>query len=245
MQDIYDAKYVEELFDKMSSSYDRMNYITSFGFSKAWRNQCVKDIDLSQAKVVVDLLSGMGECWKPIAKKAPALKELIALDFSGEMVKHAKNRVSKVKIDKIQVLKEDVFNNSIASNTADCVVSGFGLKTFTPSQLDQLAAQIERMLKTGGQFSLVDVSVPSNKTLKLFYLFYLKRVIPVLGWLFLGNPSNYRMLGVYTENFQNSKEVKRIFEQHNFEVQYVEYFFGCASGIVGKKLSSPLPKKTN
>lgn len=236
MQDIYDSKYVEELFDKMSGSYDRMNYITSFGFSSAWRKKFVNDLDLSNAEVIVDLMSGMGECWKPIANKAPSTAKLIALDFSGEMVKHAKNRVTKIKFKNIHVLKEDVFNNSIESNVADCVISGFGLKTFSPSQLNNLALQIERMLKPNGQFSLIDVSVPKNKMLKFFYLFYLKRVIPLLGWIFLGNPSTYKMLGIYTEKFQNSKEVKSIFEQHNFEVEYVEYFFGCASGIRGKKL---------
>jgi demethylmenaquinone methyltransferase/2-methoxy-6-polyprenyl-1,4-benzoquinol methylase len=236
MQDIYDAKYVEELFDKMSGSYDRMNYITSFGFSSAWRKQCIKDIDLSKATVIVDLMSGMGECWKPIAKKAPANAQLIALDFSGEMVKHAQNRVQKLKLKNISVLKEDVFNNSIASNSADCVISGFGLKTFSPTQLDKLAIEIERILKPNGQFSLIDVSVPKNSFLKFFYLFYLKRVIPVLGRIFLGNPSTYKMLGVYTENFENSKEVQQIFQRHHFEVEYIEYFFGCASGIKGRKL---------
>ncbi len=236
MQDIYDSKYVEELFDKMSGSYDRMNYITSFGFSSAWRKQCIKDIDLRNSKVIIDLMSGMGECWKPIAKRAPQNVELIALDFSGEMVKHAKNRASKIKLEKITVLKEDVFNNSIETELADCVISGFGLKTFSHDQLDALAIQIERILKPNGQFSLIDVSVPKGKVLKFFYLFYLKRVIPVLGWIFLGNPSTYKMLGVYTENFQNSKEVKRIFEKYDFEVEYIEYFFGCASGIKGRKL---------
>ena len=237
MQDIYDSKYVEELFDKMSGSYDRMNYITSFGFSSAWRKQCIKDLDLSNSKIIIDLMSGMGECWKPIAQKAPQDAELIALDFSGEMVKHAKNRISKIKLDKITVLKEDVFYNSIETELADCVISGFGLKTFSTDQLDELAKQIQRMLKPNGQFSLIDVSVPKGKVLKFFYLFYLKRVIPVLGWLFLGNPSTYKMLGVYTENFQNSKEVKLIFEKHNFEVEYIEYFFGCTSGIKGRKLN--------
>lgn len=236
MQDIYDSKYVEELFDKMSGSYDRMNYITSFGFSSAWRNQCIKDLNMSDSKVIVDLMSGMGECWSPIAKKAPQNAELIALDFSGEMVKHARNRVSKIKLKKITLLKEDVFSNSIETGKADCVVSGFGLKTFTPDQLNELAHQIHRILKPNGQFSLIDVSVPEGKVLKLFYLFYLKRVIPILGWLFLGNPSTYKMLGVYTENFQNSREVERIFKAHDFEVEYVEYFFGCASGIRGRKL---------
>jgi demethylmenaquinone methyltransferase/2-methoxy-6-polyprenyl-1,4-benzoquinol methylase len=238
MQDIYDSKYVEELFDNMSGSYDRMNYITSFGFSSLWRKQCIKDLDLSNSKIIIDLMAGMGECWKPIAKKAPQNAELIALDFSGEMVKHAKNRIPKIKMDKITVLKEDVFNNSIETELADCVISGFGLKTFSPAQLDALPKQIERILKPNGQFSLIDVSVPKGKVLKFFYLFYLKRVIPLLGWMFLGNPSTYKMLGVYTENFQNAKEVKRIFEKHNFEVEYIEYFFGCASGIKGKKLGT-------
>lgn len=242
MQDIYNSKYVEELFDKMSASYDRMNYITSFGFSSIWRKQCVKHIDLSNSNVIVDLMSGMGECWKPIANKAPKSAELIAIDFSGEMIKHAKTRVSTIPIKKITLLKEDIFNNSIESEKADCVISGFGLKTFSSSQLDDLAKQIERILKPNGQFSLIDVSVPNNKILKFFYLFYLKRMIPLLGWIFLGNPTTYKMLGVYTENFQNSKEAKRIFERNNFEVEYVEFFFGCASGIKGKKLMTASTK---
>lgn len=235
MQNIYDSKYVEELFDKMSASYDRMNYITSFGFSSVWRKQCLKHIDLSNSSVIVDLMSGMGECWKPITKRAPSDTELIALDFSGEMIKHSKNKVSTINLKKITLLKEDVFNNSIESEKADCVISGFGLKTFSSSQLNDLAKEIQRILKPDGQFSLIDVSVPSNKILKFFYLFYLKKVIPILGWIFLGNPTTYKMLGIYTEKFQNSKEAKRIFEQYNFEVEYVEYFFGCASGIKGKK----------
>jgi hypothetical protein len=33
MPDIYNPGYVEKLFDEMSESYERVNYITSFGFS--------------------------------------------------------------------------------------------------------------------------------------------------------------------------------------------------------------------
>jgi demethylmenaquinone methyltransferase/2-methoxy-6-polyprenyl-1,4-benzoquinol methylase len=34
-------------------------------------------------------------------------------------------------------------------------------------------------------------------------MFYLKHIIPGIGRLLLGNPENYRMLGVYTEKFGN------------------------------------------
>jgi len=70
----------------------------------------------------------------------------------------------------------------------------------------------------------------------LIYKTYLKKIIPILGKIFLGSPETYRMLGVYTEEFRNSKNVHRIFNRSGFEVEYVEYFYGCASGIKGKKI---------
>ena len=67
-------------------------------------------------------------------------------------------------------------------------------------------------------------------------MFYLKNIIPILGKLFLVSPKTYKMLGVYTEEFENSKNVHRIFKRPEFEIEYVEYFYGCASGIKGRKI---------
>lgn len=219
----------------MSSSYDRMNYITSFGFSKIWRKQMLKGLNLKDAELIVDLMTGMGECWKPILSSAPKSAQLIALDVSGEMIKHAKTRALKFKNRKIKILKQDVFKNSIAPNSADCIISGFGLKTFSHEQLQSLAKEVHKMLKPGGQFSFIDISVPKNPVLRGIFMFYLKRIIPLLGRLFLGNPSVYRMLGTYTERFQNAEKTLQIFQEQGFSVKYTKYFYGCATGIQGNK----------
>jgi len=219
----------------MSASYERMNYITSFGFSKIWRNNCVISAEIKQNATVVDLMTGMGECWNPILKLIGENGHLIGLDFSSGMLKKAENKKRKYPNHKISLLKEDVFNNSILENSADNVISGFGLKTFSKVQIEQLSLEIKRILKTDGSFSLVEVSVPNNKLLKHLYLIYLKYFIPVLGFLFLGNPQTYKMLGVYTSKYQNSKKAKEIFELNGFEVQYINYFYGCATGIKGIK----------
>lgn len=220
----------------MSSSYSKMNYITSFGFSERWRKQCVKTIDVKNGETIVDLMTGMGECWKHILNHGNQDSKLIGLDFSDEMIQRAEYNKLKFKTSKIQLLKENVFDNSIPNATADVVISGFGLKTFNELQLQNFAAEVYRILKPKGRFSFIEVSVPQNKILKNFFIFYIKRIIPILGKFFLGNPETYKMLGIYTEAFKNSKQVFGIFERENFEIEYVEYFFGCATGIKGVKI---------
>lgn len=234
-KDIYNEAYVEALFDKMSGTYERMNLITSFGFSKGWRGRFVDRVELEEGETVADLMTGMGECWKPVIKRIGRKGKLIALDFSDGMLTFAKGRKKKYVYENIEILKENVFKNSIESDSVDAVISGFGIKTFNNEQIESLAAEIYRMLKESGRFSLVEVSVPKVALLRWFYMFYLKRCIPVLGRLFLGNPDTYRMLGVYTEKFSNAKEVKTIFENTGFTVNYEKYFFGCATGVSGIK----------
>lgn len=45
----------------MSSSYERMNYLTSFGFSIRWRTQFLNSFKPTENKAeIIDLLTGMG-----------------------------------------------------------------------------------------------------------------------------------------------------------------------------------------
>ncbi|WP_345374211.1 class I SAM-dependent methyltransferase, partial [Algivirga pacifica] len=65
--------------------------------------------------------------------------------------------------------------------------------------------------------------------------FYLKYIIPQIGKHFADDLESYRMLGYYTENFKNASQFKRMLEEVGFEVEYVQHFFGCATGIKGIK----------
>lgn len=116
----------------------------------------------------------------------------------------------------------------------------YGLKTFDESQLNVLAAEVQRILKPKGKFAFVEVSKPRNKILLFLYSFYLGKIIPVLGKLFLGNPDDYKMLWIYTKQFENAEKVKQIFQNHGLSVCLDQYFWGCASGISGEKTEVPL-----
>jgi demethylmenaquinone methyltransferase/2-methoxy-6-polyprenyl-1,4-benzoquinol methylase len=235
MADIYNTGYVEKLFDEMSGSYEKVNYVTSFGFSKRWRKWFVKNASINPGMTVCDLMCGMGECWSPILSSMNNQGELIAVDLSSGMLKGAKKRTAKFPAFEIKLDKQNALASTIKDVSVDCVVSAFGIKTFSDEQKTILAAEMWRILKPQGTFSLVEVSVPKGYFLKTLYMFYLKKVIPLIGLAFLGNAENYRMLGVYTEKFGNCKIMHSILEQQGFQVTYHDYFFGSATGISGIK----------
>ncbi|MEG0851869.1 MAG: class I SAM-dependent methyltransferase [Flavobacterium sp.] len=235
MKNIYEPEYVKQLFNQMSSSYERVNYITSFGFSIRWRKQFLNKLGTSNEKLnIIDLLSGLGENWVHLKNNFPNASFSV-LDFSEQMIINSKPKAQKVFGENVEIICADVLQNNLPSDHYDIVSCAFGLKTFNEDQLHILARELNRILKPGGKFSFVEVSIPNNKVLYLLYSFYVGKVIPILGRVFLGNPQDYKMLWIYTRNFKNSKMIKQIFEENGLKVNYSDYFFGCASGIDGNK----------
>lgn len=235
LEDIYNQEYVKVLFNRMSKSYERINYITSFGFSIRWRRQSIAHLEGSLDNIkVIDLLTGMGEIWKPVKKKFPNAS-LTALDFSEEMLRQASEKNKKYFENQIFVIQNNILDNDLPSDYFDIVTCSFGLKTFNDEQLHILASETKRILKKGGHLSFIEVSKPTNPILHLFYAFYISKIIPVLGWLFLGNPREYKMLWKYTSIFKNANAAGGIFKQHGLSVTFKSFFFGCASGFYGTK----------
>jgi ubiquinone/menaquinone biosynthesis C-methylase UbiE len=96
------------------------------------------------------MLTGMGECWVYILESIGKEGKIIGIDFSEEMLKYAELKQKKWSDFDIEILNENVFEDSIKSSSIDVVVSGFGMKTFTGEQMEGLAKEFSRILKAGG-----------------------------------------------------------------------------------------------
>ena len=233
--DLYDPAYVRRLFDEMSGSYERVNLITSFGFSRRWRLQAVARLGLEPGMTVHDWMTGMGEGWEPILGRVGHEGGLVAIDLSAGMLRHARRRRASRPQDRIEIIEGDLLELDLPAGSADAVLCLFGVKTLRASNRDRFGAELARVLRPGGRFSLIEVSVPGWAPLRWAYLFYLKRLIPVLGRILLGNPENYRMLGVYTERFGDCRELAEVLRLAGLDARYGESFFGCASAVWGSR----------
>ncbi|MCI0489228.1 MAG: class I SAM-dependent methyltransferase [Blastocatellia bacterium] len=235
MNDIYNLEFLRTLFDQMSGSYDRVNYITSFGFSNRWRRQFVERAMIEPGQTVCDLMCGRGECFTHIAARMGREGLLLAIDFSPGMLDGARQRREKLADYKITVKEGNAVSTGIEDASVDRIVVGFGLKTLSDDLRLAFLRELYRVLRAGGMVSLIEMSEPKAKLLRSLYMHYLKRGVPLIGRLLIGNPENYRMLGVYTERFGGCQRVIEEVRTAGFEAEMVHYFFGCATGIIARK----------
>ncbi|MBL7557305.1 MAG: class I SAM-dependent methyltransferase [Bdellovibrionaceae bacterium] len=233
-KDLYQPSRVKALFDEMYQRYGVVNLIASFGFTAIWRKVCVDKIKRQDADLVLDLMTGMGETLPDIEDHFRQLGKIQGIDFSHQMCIRARKNLENLNVA-AEIIEADVFEVDILPGSADVIVSTFGLKTFSPQQQRELAKQVDRLLKPNGEFSFVEVSVPKSPLLKLLYGFYMNHVIPNIGKICMGNPDNYRYLGIYTREYGNSQNFQKELVKRGLNATYFEHFFGCASGVYGNK----------
>lgn len=234
--DIYDPAFVKAVFDRCSGKYIAFSYACSFGFTERWRQQCVDALaSLPAGAEGYDLMAGTGEVWPHLLKRFPDVATITAVDISSGMHQRALDRLHKHRVHKITFIEDDVFNSDLSDNSADFIVSTFGLKTFNAAQHQKLATLVARVLKPGGTFSFIEASDPKGWALRPFYRLHLMGVLPTVEKLFLQGAQDFSMIGQYTHHFGNAAGFAEMLQAAGLEADYRPYFFGCASGVSGRK----------
>lgn len=235
MDRIYSLDYLQSLFDEMAGSYDRTNYITSFGFSVRFRRLFIDAARIQSGHAVLDLMCGRGECLKYILDRTDKKGSVVGIDLSPGMLVGARERRDRLGAGNVTIIQVNALETGLPDGSFDRIVMAFGLKTLAPELRSQLSGEVIRLLKPGGILSAIEISEPSGWWLRGLYMWYLRRVIPILGRLFLGNPENYRMLARYVDRFDGCDAVAQAMRDEGLEVDVVTYFHGCATGILARR----------
>ncbi len=237
-EDIYDTQFVKSVFDRCSGKYIAFSLLCSFGFTERWRRQCVES--LPQPPVTsargLDLMAGTGEVWPHLLRRFGAIKAITAVDISTGMHRRAMERLHQHRSNLIEFIEDDVLSSELPSASADFVISTFGLKTFNTDQHRKLAASVARVLKPGGVFAFIEASDPKGWWLRPLYLFHLRVVLPLIEHIFMCGAQDFAMIGTYSTNFGNAAAFAHMLKEQCLTVDYHRYFFGCATGVSGRKV---------
>jgi len=237
--DIYDPDHVAELFDRCSSAYRLWSAVASFGIIWFWRRVCVNSLPstTNEQGKFVDLMAGTGEIWPHLLKRFPALDTIEAIDNSRRMHEEALERLHSSRSHRCKHLHANVLEIDLPESCADCVISTFGLKTFNHAQQIIIAKQVNRILKPGGTFSFIEASDPKGWKLRPVYRFYMDKCLPQVERFALRGAQDFSMIGTYTKQFTNCDVFKEALISEGLEVKSYSHFFGCATGVYGRKPS--------
>ncbi|WP_170478945.1 class I SAM-dependent methyltransferase [Ruegeria arenilitoris] len=236
-ENIYDPDFVAGVFDRCSSAYRNWSTIASFGMIRAWRKACVKGLELPPETNAagVDLMAGTGEVWPHLFSKFPKISKITAIDISSGMHKQAIDRLHKSKEDRISHHCANMLTTDLPSATADFAISTFGLKTFNASQHLTFAQQLERILKPGAPFSLIETTDPVEWHLRPLYRIYLDSVLPQVERYFLNGAQDFAMIGTYTRNFGKGSSVLNALQAAGLEIKVKFFVGGSAVRFAGFK----------
>ena len=238
--DIYDAAFVKGVFDRCSDKYITFSLICSLGFTERWRRQCVGLMpDVAPRARGYDLMAGTGEAWPHLFARFPDVATVTAVDISSGMHRRALDRLHQHRAHKIDFIEDDVLASELPAQSADFIISTFGLKTFNSRQHALLAELVAHTLKPGGVFSMIEASDPKGWWLRPLYLFHLRVVLPLVERVLLRGAQDFSMIGAYSTNFGNASHLADLLRQQGLEVIYHRLFFGCATAVSGRKPVAP------
>ena len=164
------ARTVRRLFDTISPRYDLVNRVMTFGMDVGWRRRTVRELALPPGSLVFDLACGTGDLCRALAA---AGHRAIGFDFSHGMLLAARTTAPLVEADILRLPVRDA--------SADGVTCGFALRNVV--SLQELFAELARVVRPGGRISLLETSEPNGRVLRAGHRLYFQRVVPAIGGL--------------------------------------------------------------
>ena len=225
---ILKKQFVNRVFSSVSTKYDFMNDLMSFGMHRIWKEKVISLLEISKDSLVLDLASGSGDISMKIKDKYNC--KCIALDANMEMLEIAKKKLHSNKLFFINGNAETLpFKKTIF----DYVIVSFGLRNF--NDIPKSLEQIHRVLKKTGMFICLEFSEVNSPFLRKILKTYFK-AIPKLGFLFANNKFAYEYLVESILNFPNQIQLTKKLTHSGFKtIKVIDIIDGVAAIHISKK----------
>jgi demethylmenaquinone methyltransferase/2-methoxy-6-polyprenyl-1,4-benzoquinol methylase len=204
---------VRQMFNNIAPRYDFLNHFLSAGSDKRWRRKTIRLLKPFSPGQILDIATGTGD----LALEALSLnpEHITGVDISEEMMKIAEKKILQKKVqDKISFQQAASENLPFPNVSFDAVTVAFGVRNF--NDLEKGLSEIYRVLKKGGAAAILEFSVPTAFPMKQAYLFYFKRILPLIGKIVSKNSMAYTYLPETVLSFPQGKTFCNMLEKQGF-----------------------------
>ncbi len=227
---------VEEMFNDISPRYDLLNHLLSANIDKLWRRNAIQKLKPHKPRLILDIATGTGDF--AIAAAEINQAKVIGIDISDGMLEVGRRKLQKRKLaGTIELIKADSENLPFENEKFDAAIVGFGVRNF--ENLKKGLAEINRVLKPGGVFYILEFSKPAKSPYKQIYKFYFTKILPLIGRMISKNSNAYTYLPESVDEFPDGELFLTILAEVGFvKNKCFPQTFGIASVYEAHKLEN-------
>jgi len=184
------TRAVEEMFNSISSKYDLLNDVFSFGLHRLWKKKLLDTLNPTFGEKWIDLCCGTGDMSILLARQMKSSENIIGLDSASQALLVARER-SKGNYSSIEWINGDALQTNLSLHQFDGLIMAYGLRNLSNSQAGFREAF--RLLKPGGRAGILDFRSFQDVSIQgLFQKIYLSLyVVPLASAFGLGKEYSY------------------------------------------------------
>ena len=198
-----EKQHIGQLFDRIAGTYDGLNHGLSLNIDKLWRRKTVRLMPSVQH--VLDVAIGTADLTIEMLRKGKA-QQVTGLDLSKEMMTIGKQKVEKLPITNhpspitpVQFVYGNAQHMPFEDASFDGVTCAYGCRNF--QNLDEGLQEMYRVLKQGGQVTILEFSYPKNRLVRFVYDLYFSHILPWVGRLVSRDKTAYSYLNKSVKSF--------------------------------------------
>lgn len=228
------GKQVEEMFDSIAPTYDKLNHRLSWNIDKGWRLTAIQALAKHNPQTILDVATGTGD-FAILAAKMLRPKKLVGADISEGMMAIGRKKVEQEGLsDTISFKKEDCMSLTFDDNSFDAITAAFGIRNFP--NLDKGLEEMCRVLKPGGQLCVIELTQPTRNPMKTLFGIYSHTILPAWGNIISKNDKAYSYLTATIEAFPQGERMMTILQRAGFsETTFRRLTFGICTLYIATK----------
>jgi len=226
-------RQVRKIFSEIAPRYDLLNHVLSMNVDRGWRRRAVAKLDweASPTGLYLDACAGTFDLSLELVARPGFAGMVMASDFALPMLVQGLPKVFRDTSHGGRVLP--VCGDSLHLPFPDASFQGamvaFGVRNL--SDLSQGLRELARVLEPGRRLVVLEFTEPPNRLLRHLYLFYFRRVLPLVGRVVSGHPWAYTYLPESVKEFPGPEDFAGLMGEAGFKEARWELLTGGIAAL--------------
>ncbi|HEV8149357.1 MAG TPA: ubiquinone/menaquinone biosynthesis methyltransferase [Gemmatimonadales bacterium] len=220
--------YVRAMFAGIAPRYDLLNHVLSLNLDRRWRRRAVDQLAWRRVPegTYLDLCSGTQDLAAELGNRTGFGGRVVAADFVPQMLRRGRGKSARAV-----PCTADALALPFGNAAFDGATVGFGVRNLM--DLDAGLREAARVLKAGACLVILEFTTPRRQPLRGLYLFYFRRLLPLIGRLISKHRDAYSWLPASVQAFPEPNELGNRIQDAGFRDVHYELLWGgiCAIHI--------------